>query len=59
MVHDPLEEAKLGDKVIIQNCRPISATKSFQLVKKIAEARTLEQESAKEAAADHAHPTQA
>lgn len=51
-MHDPLEEARLGDKVIIQNCRPISASKSFELVKKIAEARTLEAESAKEAAAD-------
>lgn len=49
LVHDPAEQAKLGDTVIIQNCRPISATKSFEFVKKLAQARTLERETAQEA----------
>ncbi|MGI6360599.1 MAG: 30S ribosomal protein S17 [Acholeplasmatales bacterium] len=32
-VHDEDNEAKVGDKVLFQECRPISKTKSFRLVK--------------------------
>ena len=32
-VHDPKNEAKLGDTVEIVPCRPISKTKSWRLVK--------------------------
>ena len=32
-VDDPKEEAKPGDVVAIQECRPVSATKRFRLVK--------------------------
>lgn len=31
--HDEKSEAKLGDKVQIMECRPLSATKHFRLVK--------------------------
>ncbi len=33
MAHDAKNEAKLGDKVIIEGCRPISAKKRWALVK--------------------------
>jgi small subunit ribosomal protein S17 len=33
MVNDPQEEAKIGDLVLIQNCRPISHRKSWKLIK--------------------------
>lgn len=38
-VHDENNQAKLGDKVRIMECRPISKTKKFRLVKitKVAE----------------------
>ncbi len=32
-VHDPLGQAQVGDTVQIVECRPISATKRFRLVK--------------------------
>lgn len=32
-VHDEDNQAKIGDKVLFQECRPISKTKSFRLVK--------------------------
>ena len=32
-VHDENNEARIGDKVEIANCRPISKTKSWRLVK--------------------------
>ena len=32
-VHDPQGAAKVGDNVIIEECRPISATKRWRLVK--------------------------
>lgn len=32
-VHDENNQAKMGDKVTFQECRPISKTKSFRLVK--------------------------
>jgi len=32
-VHDEQNESKLGDRVEIANCRPISKTKSWRLVK--------------------------
>jgi len=32
-VHDEKNESKLGDRVEIANCRPISKTKSWRLVK--------------------------
>lgn len=32
-VHDENNQAKVGDKVLFQECRPISKTKSFRLVK--------------------------
>jgi len=32
-VHDPLNTASMGDTVQIQECRPISKTKSWVLVK--------------------------
>ena len=34
-VHDEKGEYKTGDKVIIQECRPISKDKNFRVVKKI------------------------
>jgi small subunit ribosomal protein S17 len=33
MAHDEKNEAKIGDKVIVQETRPLSARKRFQLVK--------------------------
>lgn len=39
-VHDEKNEAKLGDKVEIAACRPLSKTKTFRLVK-VVEAKTL------------------
>ncbi len=32
-VHDPNNESKTGDRVEIANCRPISKTKSWRLVR--------------------------
>ncbi|NMA05248.1 MAG: 30S ribosomal protein S17 [Acholeplasmataceae bacterium] len=32
-VHDEDNQAKVGDKVLFQECRPISKTKSFRLVR--------------------------
>ncbi len=34
-VHDEKNEAKLGDRVLFQECRPISKTKKCRLVKVI------------------------
>ncbi|MDY6913986.1 MAG: 30S ribosomal protein S17 [Planctomycetota bacterium] len=34
-VHDPADTAKLGDKVEIVSCRPISKTKSWRLLRVI------------------------
>jgi small subunit ribosomal protein S17 len=36
--HDEQNEAKIGDTVEIQECRPISKTKTWMLVKKVASA---------------------
>lgn len=33
--HDEKEECKVGDKVIIEECRPISKTKRWRVVKKL------------------------
>ncbi len=33
LVHDPFEDAKEGDIVLIEECRPISKRKHFKLVK--------------------------
>jgi len=32
-VHDEGNEARMGDKVMVQECRPMSKTKTFRLVK--------------------------
>lgn len=32
-VHDPNNESKIGDRVTIVNCRPISKTKSWRLLR--------------------------
>ena len=32
-VHDPNNQAGVGDRVVISECRPISKTKSWRLVK--------------------------
>ena len=37
-VHDEHGQAKLGDRVLIAECRPISRTKSWRLVKVLASA---------------------
>ncbi len=34
-VHDEKNEYKVGDKVVIQECRPLSASKRFRVIKKI------------------------
>lgn len=34
-VHDEKKEAKKGDQVIIEECRPISKDKKWRLIKKI------------------------
>lgn len=34
-VHDENNEYKIGDKVIIQECRPISKDKRFKILQKI------------------------
>lgn len=36
--HDELNSAKMGDKVLIMETRPLSATKRFRLVKIVEEA---------------------
>lgn len=36
--HDEQNEAKIGDTVEIEECRPISKTKTWMLVKKVASA---------------------
>jgi small subunit ribosomal protein S17 len=33
--HDPKNEYKVGDKVIIQECRPLSKDKQWTVVKKV------------------------
>lgn len=33
-VHNPGNTKKVGDKVMIQSCRPISKQKSFQIIEK-------------------------
>lgn len=32
-VHDPEQSGKIGDVVVIEECRPLSKTKSWRLVK--------------------------
>lgn len=39
--HDELNSAKVGDKVLIMETRPLSATKRFRLVKVVEEAIVL------------------
>lgn len=39
--HDELNSAKVGDKVLIMETRPLSATKRFRLVKIVEEAIVL------------------
>lgn len=39
--HDELNTAKVGDKVLIMETRPLSATKRFRLVKVVEEAVVL------------------
>ena len=39
-VHDPLDASSLGDRVEIANCRPISKTKSWRLVRILEKAQT-------------------
>ena len=39
--HDELNEAKVGDKVVIMETRPLSATKRFRLVKVVQKAVVL------------------
>lgn len=39
--HDELNTAKVGDKVLIMETRPLSATKRFRLVKVVEEAIVL------------------
>jgi len=34
-VHDPKKEAKIDDKVIFEECRPLSKDKRWRLVKRI------------------------
>jgi len=33
LVHDDLEKCKIGDQVVIQECRPLSKKKRWKLVK--------------------------
>ena len=33
LVHDDLEECNIGDKVLVQECRPLSKRKRWKLVK--------------------------
>lgn len=33
LAHDELEESKVGDKVLIQECRPLSKKKRWKLLK--------------------------
>lgn len=33
LVHDNLEECSIGDKVLVQECRPLSKRKRWKLVK--------------------------
>jgi small subunit ribosomal protein S17 len=37
-VHDETNECTMGDTVVIEQCRPISKTKSFRLVKVVEKA---------------------
>lgn len=48
MAHDAKNEAKVGDKVSIEECRPLSARKRYQLVKVI-ERATISQDQTVEA----------
>lgn len=41
-IHDPLNTVKVGDKVEIAPCRPISKTKSWRLVRVVEKGRTPE-----------------
>ena len=38
-VHDPEQACKIGDYVVIEECRPLSKTKSWRLVKVLEQAR--------------------
>jgi small subunit ribosomal protein S17 len=40
--HDELEVANVGDKVLIQETRPLSATKRFNLVEVLEKAKSVE-----------------
>ncbi|MBH06162.1 MAG: 30S ribosomal protein S17 [Phycisphaeraceae bacterium] len=42
-VHDPENQSKLGDRVEIANCKPISKTKSWRLLRIVASAASPEQ----------------
>jgi small subunit ribosomal protein S17 len=39
MFHDPKNESKVGDEVLIQPCRPLSSRKKFVLNKIVSKAR--------------------
>ncbi len=43
MVHDEASEAQVGDKVTIVECRPLSATKHFQLERILVRAKLKEE----------------
>lgn len=51
MAHDEKNEAKIGDKVLISETRPLSARKRFEL-KEIVERPALNESSVKEAAGE-------
>ena len=38
-VHDPEQAGKIGDVVVIEECRPLSKTKSWRLVKVLEQAQ--------------------
>lgn len=42
-VHDPENTSKVGDRVEIANCRPISKTKSWRLVKVVSQSHGSEE----------------
>ncbi len=42
-VHDPENQSKLGDRVEIANCKPISKTKSWRLLRIVASTNSPEQ----------------
>jgi small subunit ribosomal protein S17 len=39
--HDEASECKLGDLVLIEECRPLSATKSWRVVKLVEKAKAV------------------